>query len=161
MSYQAGGKRGRVGQLDKPISSTRLLTFSGNSNARLFFLQFTKQSQWDRPTEPATEAPTQVKSNNYRQKRQYPLYFFSKLCVEAYKDDDFVVVKGARLPSLGETQGLAQACQLASGSHHKNQGCSSTKHTGFQSVQKLSAKEQASIHMIISNRAQCERNLNL
>ena len=33
-----------------------------------------------------------------------------------------VLLKGARLPSFGETQGLAQACQLASGSHHQNQG---------------------------------------
>ena len=120
MIYQAAGRSGRAGRQDKPIFSTRLTTFSGNSNARLFFLQFTKQSQWDRPTEPATEAPTQVKSNSNQQKRQNPLCFFSKLCVEACKDDDFV--KGARLPSLGETQGLAQACQLASGSHHKNQG---------------------------------------
>ena len=31
---------------------------------RLLFLQFTKQSTWDRPTEPATEAPTQVQSSN-------------------------------------------------------------------------------------------------
>ena len=33
-----------------------------------------------------------------------------------------VLLEGARLSSFGETQGLAQACQLASGSHHQNQG---------------------------------------
>ena len=39
-----------------------LLSSSTLVNFRFLFLQFTKQSTWDRPTEPATEAPTQVRN---------------------------------------------------------------------------------------------------
>ena len=42
------------------------------------------------------------------------------------------LVEGARLPSFGEAQGLAQACQLASGSYHQNQGGATAQHTELQ-----------------------------
>lgn len=38
---------------------------TSRSTGQSYFLnQFTKQSQWDRPTEPATEAPTQVRASH-------------------------------------------------------------------------------------------------